>query len=446
MDTVTNPGLPEGTLRVRAIRGIAWNLLATVGNQGSTFATNIVLANFLGGRVFGEYAMVLSTVAVLSVLGQLATGYTATKYIAEFRTRDPDRAGRLFGLLASVSTAAAGMVALGLLLGAPALARDALQEPALTPALRFATPALLFSVANGFLTGALAGLESYGALGRIGAISGACYLLAAILGAIGGGLTGALLGIGTSGLLQCVLLWRAVGAETRRRGITVRVRPRAGDATIMLKFALPAALNGFVSVPAIWFGNAVVVRQPDGFRLLALFAAANSFRVLVLFLPNIVNNVNMALINQQKGVADSRGYRRVFWFNFVAILAIIGSGAAVVSLLGPWLLALFGAEFIDAYPILLLLMIATVAEGASLALLQVIQSQERLWFTFWGVSIPSYVALALLAWRLTPEMGAMGLGWAYLGAALIALLANAAMVWRIGTTLIPKQAESRQSL
>ena len=424
----------QASLRVRLARGVVWNLIGAVFNQGSTFAANVVLANLLAVQVFGEYAMVQSTVAVLSVLGQLATGYTATKYLAEFRSVNPSRAGHLLGMLAVVSGCMGLVVSFGLFFGARWVSA-VLEQPGLADGLRIAAVALFFSVMNGFLMGALSGLEGYVALGRSCVIGGTLYFLGAVLGGRAGALEGAMGGIAIAGAIQSALFWRATLTAAARQGIVIRVGSLRPDADILVRFALPAALNGFLSVPAIWFGNAVLVRQEGGYQSMALFTAANSFRIIVLFLPNIVNNVNMSLLNYQLGLQDSRRYRRVFWVNFGLTVAIASGAAVAATLLAPWLLGLFGEEFRAAYPILVVLMLATIPESVSLALLQVIQSRARMWFTFIGVWAPSYATLAIVAWLLIPAEHALGLAWAYVAAAAVAVAANALMVRRIGTRL-----------
>jgi len=429
---------PDESLGVRATRGVVWNLIGTTFNQGSTFAANVLLANVLGVRLFGEYAIVQSTISVFSVLGQLAMASTATKYVAELRVHHHDRIGRLIGTLGAVSSGMALVAALLLFMGGPWIATVLLQEPGVAGPLRVASVVLFFAVANGFLIGALAGLEHFTAIGRVGVIGGSFYLVAAVAGGMLAELHGALIGIGLSGLLQLALYWVALRSELHRIGIRLRLGFAETDAGILVRFAVPAALNGFVSVPAIWFGNALLVRQPGGFDSMALFAAANSFRVLVLFLPNIVNNVNMALINYQRGVRDSARFRRVFWVNLAATLGIVLAGATGVTLLAPWLLGLFGPEFAAGQAVLLVLMLVTIPESLSLALRQIIQSHERLWYAFWGVTVPCYATLAALAWFLIPIMGARGLAWAYLAAWVLALAANTLMVRRLGIDIAPR--------
>ncbi|MDQ6611159.1 MAG: oligosaccharide flippase family protein, partial [Gemmatimonadota bacterium] len=86
---------------------VAWAALGTIFNQGSTFVSNIWIANLLGKSVFGEFAMVLTTVQATAAFASLGVGYTATRYIAEWRHRDAVRTGQLLGLFSRISWLAA---------------------------------------------------------------------------------------------------------------------------------------------------------------------------------------------------------------------------------------------------------------------------------------------------------------------------------------------------
>jgi O-antigen/teichoic acid export membrane protein len=99
-------------LRDRLIKGTALNLVATSFNQGSTLITNIIVARILLKQGFGEYMMVCFTLLTAASLSQLSMGYTAAKYVAEFRSASPERAGRIMGLCALVTivTAAVGAI------------------------------------------------------------------------------------------------------------------------------------------------------------------------------------------------------------------------------------------------------------------------------------------------------------------------------------------------
>jgi len=426
----------SGGLRDRLTRAVAWNAVGTGFNQGSTFAVNLILARLLSLEAFGQYAMIATTLAVIVALAPLSTAYTATKYVAEYRQRDPARAGRILGLCAGIAVFMSLTAAVGLLFGAERLAL-LLHEPRLAPGLMIASLVIVFAVSNAFLTGALAGLESYAILGKAGVFSGTSYVLFCALGGLRWGIHGALAGAALSGLLQTGVLWPMLVREARRWQITIQPMGAMREWKIFLMFSLPAALNGFISLPAIWLANAVLVRQPQGYEQMALFTAANSFRIIVLFAPNILNNVGMSILNNQRGAGDEAGFRRLFWANWLATAAVVLLLAVPMAVAGPWLLGLFGQEFRGAHPILLVLIAAALAESLALATSQVIQSQGRIWLSFFGIVAPSYVTLLAVASLMTPRAGALGLALGYLACWLVALVAVVIVARRLGVWAAP---------
>ena len=96
-------------------RGIAWNAMAAVFTNGANLLTALVLANLLGRETFGEFAIVQSTIASVAGIAQVATGLTATKFVAQYRSQDKKKAGRILGLC-SVVTVLTGLVGAFLLL------------------------------------------------------------------------------------------------------------------------------------------------------------------------------------------------------------------------------------------------------------------------------------------------------------------------------------------
>ena len=421
-------------------RGIVWNLIGTATLQGSTFIINIAVANLLGRRVFGEYAIVQSTVALFVSVVQWATGYTATKYLAEFRSIDPRRAGRLLGMLAILSGVLAGSLALLLLFGAGTLANHVLANPQLSTPLMIASGAVFFGVANVFLIGSLAGLESYPAYGRAGVIAGISTVIACVLGARIGGLSGAVAGLVVGAIIQSATLAKLVTNETARHGIALQFVGLGSESNLLIRSSLPIALSGLVTLPAIWVGNTLLARQPGGYDEMAVFAAANSFRIMVIFLPSIVNSVSLSLLNNHRGLGDERRFRRIFWFNVGAAGVIAVSTAAAISFAGPVLLRAFGHEFIGGYSVLLVLIGATVPESIANAMVQLVHSREQSWLALRWVTVPAFGTLVLAAWLLTPTEGALGLASAYVVAWVVALVSSSVVVSRLGIRGGPLQA------
>ena len=416
--------------------GVAYNLVGAAFNQGSTLLVNLAVANLLGREIFGRYTMLLVTVGSLAALGQLSMGYTATKYVAEFRVIEPAKASRILGLCAIVSGAAGLIAACALAVLAPWLAGPILGASELAPELRIIAAAVFFTVANGFMTGALAGLESYRTLARAGVASGTIYALLCTVSAWAYGLTGAVAGVTVSALAQCVILAAMLLRESARQGVPLTCRGLSQERAVLLHFALPTSLGALVSQPALWVASALLARQMGGYQQLALFGAANTFRAMVLFVPQAINNVGMSLLNNQRR-SSAQGYRDVFWMN-AALTALVAVGTAgVLFLAGGPLLRMFGPDFADGRLVLGLMLGAAVVEAMAVAAYQIVVSRGRIWPSLMLVTAPRDVTLVVLAAMLTPSFGAAGLATAYGAAWILALLGIVVLV--VG----PRLAESR---
>ena len=431
----TPPARPAFNLRARLRQGIAWNFISVFFNQGSTFIAAILLARLLGRQQFGEFAVVQGTVVTLANIAALATGSTATKYVAEFRSTDPEKAGRILGLCEAVSTGMALLVALVLLIGAPWLTDVTLNAPHLAPALRVGAGTLFFATLIGFQTGALAGLEGYRLLAPAGVVGGLLYVLFAVGFAWRWGVAGGIGGILAANALQWLLLRRLTRIECARHGIAFRRQSLLRERRVILHFALPAALSGFISLPTLWLSQAILARQPDGLTQIALYSAAFNLMSLVRFLPAITNNVGASLLNHQKGVHDARRYAKMFWSNIVMSGTVALAGGVGVYLLGPLLLRLYGEDFQAAYPALGVLLIAVVIEALAIATYQVIQSREKMWISFFGILIPYCLCFILASHTLSPRYGAVGLATAYALGWLVNWIASGLFAWRIGLGL-----------
>jgi O-antigen/teichoic acid export membrane protein len=418
------------SLRQRFLRGVSWNLVGTSLAQGSVFAANVIIANRLGPQVFGEFSLLQNTALTLGAIAQVATGITATRYIAEYRASDPDRAGRIIGFCA-LFTLATGLLG-GLLLFALAgwLSANTLNAPHLSDGLKIMAIYLVFSAMSGYQMGALAGLEGYRRIARLGVLHGVIHIALCTAGVWFYGLSGALWGLVASLVVRWWLYHVAIRREAAILGIKPAYVMHRHERGVLLRFSVPAALAGLTTMPALWLANTFLALQPDGYTQLGLYSAAINLKTAVMFLPLTVNTVSTSLINNQLGVGQKARYRRVFLANaaITAGSALLGALAAVT--LGGYLLQLFGTEFDKASGILLVLMVAVVPESLMISLYQIVQSREKMWWSFFAVALPRDVLVCGLAFVLVPSMAAEGLAWSYLLASVVALCPVIYFVWK----------------
>lgn len=405
---------PITSVRARFQSGVVFNVVGAVFNQGSTFAFNIIAARILGRETFGQYAILCTTIAMVGQVSQLGCGITATKFIAEFRASDKERAGRIFGTLRWFVSIAAAVGALGLILCSPWLADSVLRASRLTVPLVLAAGVILFNTLNSVLMGALAGVEAFAALCKALVWSGISYLAICTASAWYFGLEGAIVGLFASACVQWLLLHRAATAQFARNEIPFNVRWNRSERKVLTRFALPASLNGLTALPALWIGTMFLARRPDGFSQVALYGASFSLMTIVLFLPSIVNNVAVSILNYHRRTTDPAPYRATYWLNIIAVVVISVIGALVIGIAGPPLLRVFGKSFAQGYPVLIVLLTAAVIQATAIGVYQQIQSDGRMWLSFFAVALPRDILTVVLAKLLISHYGAEGLAGSYL--------------------------------
>ena len=401
------------SLRARFRKGIVWNFIASASGMGAHFAVNLMVAKMLGKDAFGRFTMVQNTLMTFSGLASLSMGLAATKYLAEFRAKDKEQAGRILGLCSLVSIVMAGVVSLVLLAASPWVAASQLKSPDLATALRVGTAFLFFASITGYQTGALAGLESYRASGIANLLSGALTLIVCAASIRFYGISGAFIGLSGSAMLRYAIHRHFLAAECVAAGIQFSYRHLSELQGILFRFAIPAAMSGYFTLPMFWLANVILFQQPNGAASMALYGAAASVRVMVLFLPITINSVGVSILTHTKGTGDMRGFRRMYWNNVAAVVGTIVLFGIPIALFGRVILSLFGKGFQDAYPVILVVLVAAVAEGLSVSLFQMIQAHERMWFAFLGVIVPRELTLVGAAYLLAPRYGATGLALAY---------------------------------
>ena len=168
------------------------------GHRGREYLRRSVL----GHEVFGEFALVYSTLVTFSSLAQIATGVTATKYISEFKVSDKAKAGRILGLCLAATFVTGALATLVLLFGSPWIAGSLFGAAGLATGVAIAAPWVLFSVMNGCQAGALAGLEAFRSLAIGSFLHGLFHLTILVLSTWLWGVQGAFSGLAVSAAVR----------------------------------------------------------------------------------------------------------------------------------------------------------------------------------------------------------------------------------------------------
>lgn len=418
----------------RFAAGVGWNVVGAVFNQGSTFALGIIAANALGRQQYGVFGFLQSTMALFTGIGALATGLVATKFVAEYRALQKERAGRVIMTCVAVAIASGALAALIAAGAAPLIAARVVQ-PGIERLVRIAAPGILFAIVTSVCSGALIGFENIRRNALGGVISGTAYLVIGVWMAQRGTVSALLVGIVVSAALQSVVMIALLRSEAGLQRVPLRLpslRSIGAERITLLHVALPAALSGFSILPAQWLALSSLARIPGGIDQVAIFTAAQALRALVIFLPNLINSVGLSVLSNHSAAADAAGYRRAFWTNLAAVVSVAAAGATVVALAGPLLLRAYGKSFTDGTLVLIILVASTIPEALALATSQISLTHGRFWTFFFYLSLPRDIGLVLLAIPLARRFGAIGLAIGFLGGSLIMLFSSMVMARKLG--------------
>jgi O-antigen/teichoic acid export membrane protein len=421
--TAAAPGNVEPSARNRAIRGIGWNVFGSIVAQGGSFVSSVLLARLIGKQQFGQFAMIQSTVITLTGLAALGLGVTATKYVSQYRTTQPEKAGRILGLSSIVAALAACCFCAGLLLFAPSLATDS----ALVPELRLSAIYVFFITLNGYQVGALAGLEAFKRIASISMVSGPATVLLTWALASRFGIRGAVLAQGACAFILWLLYQIALKIEGRATNIAVRYRGVWKERSALIRFSVPAMLSGIIGSASTWWCNIILVRS-NGYAELAVFTAVGNLRLMVVFLPILIARVTAPMLNNLLVSGNHADYRRTFR----GAIAVNGGIALLLSLLlwgaNRQILHLFGKDFVGSSTLVVLLLGSVVVEVVAVNLYQALFTSESIW---WQVAIITIWAAVLVGVSTVtiPRHGAAGLAFSYLVAWCISGVLYGGFAW-----------------
>ncbi len=432
------PSIPA-TVRRRVAMAAGWGVVSAGVTQASALLVAFGTARVLGVVGFGEFAIVNSTVGLLGVFAGLGLGMTATKYVAEFRESDPARVGQILRLLDIVVASTGLLTGLGLAVAAPLLAEHVLAAPSLTDALRLAAILLFLNEINGVQVGALAGFEAFAAIAKINVVRAGVALPMTILGAIWGGVMGAVGGMAIGTMLCLGVSTSFVRSERRRWGVGASSNPFS-VAPILWRFAVPAFIASVVVGPVGWAGSALLVNQPSGYAQLGVFNAANQLRVAGLFLPTVVAQSSMPIIASLLATRRHASARRVVIGTIGASLLCALPISFGLAILSSGVMSMYGPAFASGSSVLVVVAITVTVIAGQLPIGQLIAAAGRMWL---GAALNvawACVFLVTAAVLVGSGHGALGLAAAYLIAYTVHTVWTAAAGWSLVSRISDRQA------
>jgi O-antigen/teichoic acid export membrane protein len=406
----------------RIASGVFYTLMGVILWRIFSIISSIIVARILGSEGFGELNMVRSTLDVFATFAGLRLGGTVTKHIAEFRRKDPVRAGHIMklgiGITFWISAVAAGVC----LVLAPWLSKVTLDRENLAVAMALGSALLFFTLHGLVKESALEGFENFKAVAVVRTLRGILTFICIPM-ALLWNVNGVVAALGIGGAISLAVSNYFLRNEQLRHGFPLRVSFKAakGESWVLWRYSLPGVFSTALLTGTWWAGRIVLAHQEDGYHELGIFGAADQWRAAILFMPAALGRAIFPMLSESFGKEAQSEYKRgvnlqvysCWLITLPMTIAIIGSTDLLV--------ALFGEQFAEAGRVIPVVMLAVFFTSVTQASGKALESAGVMWrnlaqYIAWGA-----IFLALAYWA-TPRYGASGLAIAHLGSYLFLAL------------------------
>jgi len=137
-----------------------WAVFGNGIGYGLMLLAGIVIARLLGKDLYGEYGFVKTTMFQFAAFSTLGLGYTSTKFVAEFKSKNPRQVRPIINASIRITSAVSCTIALLLILFAHPLARY-LNQPDMSLALQVLGFIVVVRALNTTQFGILAGFGNF---------------------------------------------------------------------------------------------------------------------------------------------------------------------------------------------------------------------------------------------------------------------------------------------
>ena len=421
--------LLEPAVQKRIATGAGWSIIGAGFASGFAMLSNIVCARMLSSVRFGELGIVLATTNLFTSVFTSGLSMTATRYVAEYRDSDPDRAGVIVGLSSATSCVVGAIMAMVICLFAPLLSSDVLKAPGLSVPLMLGAAAMFFAAVNGSQIGSLTGFESFNRIAVGNLIRGVATLVFVTAGAALGGLKGALAGYVAVGAVTAIFYQIVIRRECTQRSVTISYRFGREDFAILWRYTFPILVSTFSFTPAAWWSN-VLLATRSGYAEAGVFSAILNWQTFILFLSNAISRIGLPMLSNVRAERDPAKYKLFLNINFLLVSAPAIAVAGPVAICAPLILRLYGPGFTHGTNALVLISIAAVLSAVNIPVGNAIWSLDAT-VSAMVLALLNGGVLVLSAYLLSAR-GAAGLAGAYVIMGVIQTAANVPfMIWLV---------------
>lgn len=384
----------SGLNKNKFITDSIWSLVGNVIGKGLALVAGIIVARFLGRDIYGEYGMIRNTLLSISLFSTFGLGYTATKYVAEYRNSNPDLLQQILRYAERTTLAVSGILAFLLFLFSEYVSVYILKAPHLSTPLKIVAAWIIFNALTTTQIGVLAGFGEFKKLAKINANVGIITFILSFGLTWFWQLNGALIALLTAQVINWYLNFNLVRKSIPTNQNTGKNKKFARE---IISFSFPVALQEAIYSIIYWSLSYLLIKYST-YGELGLYSAAMQWNALILFIPGILRNVILSHLSEATN--DIKKHNKV-----LTVTLIINFSSTLIPFLGVLLLINFitpfyGPSFEGLEIVLKLATFSTVFLSLSNVYAQAYLSKGRNWL--------------MLGFRTLRDLGTLGIAFYYL--------------------------------
>ncbi len=396
----------------RIINGSFWNIIGAVSSKSLILAASIMVAQLLGKVAYGEYSIIRTTIFMFIALASMGVGATSTKYIAQYRNSDLQKAQNIYIVTTIFSSIFGLFIAIIIVLLSDYIATEQLGAPNLSEPIKWGAILLWFCSVNGSQSGALSGFENFKSIAINSFISGVIEFISIIVGTLYFGIIGAIIGSAIGYSVLTILNHKSIKNHFTNKTISGWRNLKKDDFKIIWNFGFPAALCNLLVIFALWYSRTYLVRY-GGFGDIAIYNAADQVKSFILFIPGTLSAIILPILSNLEALGNKDSYTKIFNINVAINVGIASALAIIISLFAHQILGLWGKEFVEPIP-LIILSVSTIFSAFATVVGQAIASLGKMWIGLLCNLIWGCIVVIVSITLVNKGLGATGLAFAIL--------------------------------
>lgn len=402
-------GLISSDIAHRMASGFFWSFAGTGLAKLLSLIGGILCAHILTQESYGEFGMVRSTINMFIVLGAGGIGVTATKYISQYKNKNKERIPIIYHTVHQFGILTGIICTLLVFVFATPICEYLLNSADLHSALRMGSILLFFSIINGVQQGALQGFERFQDIAKSTLAGSIAELIFMLVGAYFLGVNGAILGFGVGFLAIYAVNKFAIRKQFTLYGIKfISLLTTAHAPKIITNYTLPATLSALLITPVFWGVRSLLV-QYSNFEELAIFEAADQWKIVILFIPTAVSQIALPILSS---LGDKQAsYMKTLLLNCTIVFFVASVLALLITVGSEIIMGWYGKDFANTAP-LKILTLSTIFSSVANVLELAIYSIGKMWECFYINIVWAVCTIGGAILFLSKGLGALGISYA----------------------------------